>query len=88
MAKSLLVFVAAAFGLIAAVLWALASYQRVRHDPKEVDEQGLHPFAIVETKGNVDVLKTADRQTRWNGWAALAASIAAAAQAASLLFPG
>jgi hypothetical protein len=85
--KTAIVVIAAVGGLIAAVLWAFASLQKVPFDPDEVDEHGMHPFAMTDTvRGRtIDVLKTADRQTRWNAYAAMSASIAAACQAASLL---
>jgi hypothetical protein len=56
----------------------------VEHDPDELDEEGMHPLAFTEVHRSgkvIDILKTAARQTYWNGWAALAAAAAALAQA-------
>jgi hypothetical protein len=80
--KTALTWGAAIFGLTAAALWAYASYQSVAFDPDERDEGGWHPAAIVERTGTreADVIKTAKRQSYWNGLAALAASVAAICQ--------
>jgi hypothetical protein len=84
--KSLLIWTAVLFYLASAGLWAFASIQTVA-PANAPDAAGLMPFRIVETDGETatDVLATAKRQTRWNFWAALAAAIATAAQAFSLL---
>jgi hypothetical protein len=75
----------AGFGLLAAVLWAIASFSNV--PPREDDEatpmdlaQGIQVTTIHNSGKRTDVLATARRQTFWNGWAALAASIAAGCQ--------
>lgn len=78
------------FGAIAAVLWLFASIQKVPFR-EERDETGTFPVAIIDTdsKGKqVDVLKTAERQTFWNGLAAGAASVSAACQALSQWLQG
>jgi hypothetical protein len=69
-------------GLIAALLWLFASYQTVRPSTKP-DENGMYPMQIIEIHDSgkrVDVLATAKRQTFWNAWAALSASLAAFCQ--------
>jgi hypothetical protein len=62
----------------AAVLWFLATIVRVADDPNS------HNFKIVdvnESTGNrTDVLKTAEKQVRWNRWAAAVTGLAAFAQ--------
>jgi hypothetical protein len=67
----------------AGVLWTCASFQKVEYVERR-DEQGLIPATITEINGDkrVDVLRTVERQTKWNGLAASAAS--AFSQALSL----
>ncbi len=84
--KTLLTWAAAVFGIFAAILWFTATVVRLEH--REVrDEAGTFPAAIVRVEGTrrIDVLATADRQTWWNMWAALATGIAAVCQSVSLL---
>jgi hypothetical protein len=85
--KAILVSVSALLGIVAAGLWIFASYQEVHYDPEERDESGLYPAVITEQKGErtIDVLKTAENQTKWNGWAALVTGLAALANALSLM---
>jgi hypothetical protein len=87
--KEIVTWGSALFALVAALLWAFASFQKVRALSEEGLEKrfrdSLIPMQIIETNGNVDILDTAARQTYWNGWAALAASIAAILQALSLI---
>lgn len=74
-------------GALAAGLWLYASKQRVPFR-NEKQQTGTYPLAMVDVddEGNkIDILKTAERQTFWNGWAAGAASIAAICQALSPL---
>jgi hypothetical protein len=87
--KQTLVWIAAIAGLLSCVLWLFAAIQSVDHDPKERDEHGLRRGALLEIRDDgskIDVWRTAYRQTYWNRWAALAAAIAAIANAASLMF--
>jgi hypothetical protein len=82
MAKTSAIGVAAIFSVVAAVLWTFASYQKVSVSDNERDETGMRPFRLIRTDGadRTDILmKTSERQTFWNGWAALAAAIAALA---------
>ena len=81
MAKTSAIGVAAIFSVVAAVLWTFASYQKVSVSDNERDEAGMRPFRLIRTDGadRTDILKTSERQTFWNGWAALAAAIAALA---------
>lgn len=81
--KQYLVWASAFFGFLAAILWLYASVKKVAVDPNDTN------FLISETHGDkqVDVLKTAKNQTRWNAYGAFAASIAAVCQAASLFLP-
>ena len=65
----------------------LHTAQTVTFDPEERDEDGTHPAAMTvrSKKGRqIDVLKTAARQTRWNRWAAVAAALAALTNAWAL----
>ena len=81
--KTLLFWTSAVFGFIAAVLWMIASFRKVEFDPEVRDDAGNYPGAIIASENGqrVDFLKTAESQTYWNGWAAIAASIAAATNA-------
>jgi hypothetical protein len=79
--KSLAEWSAIFFGFLAAALWAYASFQKVENDPTDKSAK------FIEHTGSraIDVLATARRQTYWNGWAALAASLAALSQALTLV---
>jgi hypothetical protein len=70
-----------------ALLWMVASLRKVDFDPEQRDEVGMSPMAITEVGGGrtTDVLRTAAMQTYWNGWAATAAAVAAAANAVALM---
>jgi hypothetical protein len=86
------------FAVIAAVLWYWAARVTVKSKPIDPpgdqkrpndmiwvdDEKGLQ---IVTQNGSniVDVLETARTQSRWNSYAAIAAALSAALQAAALL---
>jgi hypothetical protein len=85
--KEIVGWAGAGFALAAAILWFSASHQKVDHDPNETDEQGAYPFAITERVGKrtIDIMKTAASQTKLNGWAALAAAVAAALQTILLI---
>ncbi|MEJ0051584.1 MAG: hypothetical protein WDN02_10315 [Methylovirgula sp.] len=86
--KAVLLDIAAVSGFTSCALWFYAAVQRVPYDPNEVDEQGMTPWALHQREKDgrqVDILKTADKQTYWNRWAALAAGIAALANAISLV---
>jgi hypothetical protein len=83
---------AAVFGLLAAVLWAIASFRKIpphEDDPSAPMEQrqGFQMTSIAKDGKQTDILATAESQTFWNGWAALSAAIAAVCQVALLRFP-
>jgi hypothetical protein len=65
----------------------VASLRKLAFDPERRDEDGMYPLALTEGNGGrrIDVLRTAASQTYWNGWAAMAAAIAAAANAVALM---
>lgn len=77
---------AAVFALLAALLWFAASRAQapVREEP---DDDGLTPFVISREgrSGRVDVLETAELQTKWNARAALCACAAALFQFLGLI---
>ena len=86
--KALLTWAAVVFAMLAAVLWFMAT--KVRFEYREVeDETGMFPAAITRMEGNrrIDLLETAERQTWWNMWAALATAASAVCQGISLLIP-
>ncbi len=83
--REVLSWISIVAGAVAAGLWFFASVQFVRYRD-QTDEKGWGPAALVEERDDgtsVDVWKTASRQTYWNAWAALAASIAAGCQVAT-----
>lgn len=85
--REVLSWVGIVAGAAAAGLWLFASVQFVRYRD-DVDEKGWAEAAHIEVRDDgteVDVWKTASRQTYWNAWAALAASIAAGCQVATQL---
>jgi len=85
--KQTLLWISAVFYIISAALWLYGAAQTVTFDPEERDEDGTHPAAMTvrSKKGRqIDVLKTAARQTRWNRWAAVAAALAALTNAWAL----
>jgi hypothetical protein len=71
---------AALFGFIAGVLWLFASLQNV----KPTDQSKFASELLISLPNiggeDSDVLATSARQSYWNGWAALAASVAAMCQ--------
>jgi hypothetical protein len=71
-----------AFGLLAAVLWSVASIIRARYRPRINSATGLTDFSIAAN--GVDLLRTAQVQTMWNMWAALSTRVSVALQALSL----
>ena len=71
----------AAAAFLAAILWFRSTRDEIPVDPED-QEMTL----ISEKRGGrkIDILKTAERQTWWNKWAALAAGVAALFQAVAL----
>ena len=84
--KAPLTWAAALFALAAAVLWLKATIVRLEYRPVP-DQHGMFDAAIVRKEGSrqIDVLETAERQTLWNMWAAVATAASAVCQAVSLL---
>ena len=70
-------------GVIAALLWLIATLVYVRPRTRQ-SEAGWDDAQI--TANDQDVIETARLQTWWNMWAALATGVAAALQAASYFF--
>lgn len=87
--KDALAWVEVIFALAAAIFWLWASCRKVNFDPHETDDHGGYPLAMTELVGGrqIDLLKTAANQTRWNSRAAFAAAIAAACQAILMALP-
>jgi hypothetical protein len=71
---------AALFAFIAGVLWLFASLQNVKPtDKSRFSSEILISLPTINGEDS-DILATSARQNYWNGWAALAASIAAMCQ--------
>jgi len=88
--KTILLWVSAIAGLIATVLWFMATFVQVDYK-RTLKKDGTAEPAITEDENGgreIDVLLTAKRQTRWNRWAALATGISMLAQAISLICCG
>lgn len=87
--KVLLTWATVAFAFLAAVLWFMATKVRFEFNPLAKYEDGMFSAAITRMEGSrqIDILETADRQTRWNMWAAFVTGLSAACQAVSLLIP-
>ena len=69
-----------AFSVAAAVFWSLAAFVWVNAaTTNKPDKDGWYPAQI--SSNGVDVVMTAQRQTFWNRFAAVAACLAAACQA-------
>ena len=83
--KMIILWLSAISGLIAAVLWFIATLIKV--DYKDIVTNGFTEAAITENENGreIDVLLTAKRQTTRNRWAALATGISMLAQAISLM---
>lgn len=83
--KSALNGIAAIAALIAAILWFQSARVSVpaSETKSDRDEHGMFPARILVN--NSDFIATAYEQTRWSKWAALAAGVAALAQAASMV---
>jgi hypothetical protein len=79
--KSSMLWVSAISGFIAAILWFIATFVKV-------DYKGPGTPAITEDENGgreIDVLLTANLQTKWNRWAAFATGVSMLAQAISLM---
>jgi hypothetical protein len=85
MMKTTLVWISAISGLIAAVLWFIATVIKV--DYKEIMKNGFVDAAITENENGrqIDILLTAKQQTLWNRWAALVTGLSMLAQSISLM---
>ena len=71
------------FSIFAAIFWMAAGFARV---PYVDDGKGMSLISTDDKTGKeTDILKTARKQTKWNRWAAVSASIAAASQAIYLM---
>ena len=84
-AKAVLTVMAAISGLVAAALWFKATIVSVEPDPNSHEAQ-ISQYSSDGGRRR-DILATADAQTWWNKWAAVATGIAAACQAVALLIP-
>ncbi len=86
--KIVTIGIEAAFGIVAAVLWFCAASVKVPFAwPKRGEiNDGIAMFTgeYGDKSKTIDVLMTAQKQTRWNKLAAAAAAIAAVCQALSL----
>lgn len=84
--KNGVVVFSAITGVIAAIMWYIASSAEVAHNP---DREG-DKSAVIFFNGDHqwDVIRTAELQTKWNKRAALFASIAALSQSLSLFLSG
>jgi len=83
--KTEMLWVSAVTGVIAAVLWFIATVIKV--DYEDIVKNGFAEAAITENENGreIDVLLTAKLQTRWNRWAAFATGMSMLAQAISLM---
>jgi len=71
---------------MASGLWFYSTQVRVEPVPDAPDGSGDWRMVDSDDKGQLlDVLATAKRQVSWNRWAAIAASVAAFAQAAVII---
>jgi hypothetical protein len=77
--------ISALAAIAAAALWYRSSAVTVPHDPNRQDADGTYPASI--SVNGTDFIYTAVEQTRWNRYAAIAASVAALTQAVALLLP-
>ncbi len=78
-------YLAAAAGVIAAALWYKASAVEFDVDPANPEKRATVVFYNGDHKW--DPIRTAELQAKWNKRAALAASVAAILQAATLAMP-
>jgi len=83
--KTNMLWASAISGLIAAVLWFIATVIKV--DYKDIVKNGFTEAAITENENGrkADVLRTAKLQTAWNRWAAFVTGVSMLAQAISLM---
>ena len=88
-AKTAMTWGTALFGFIAAALWFLAGFVNVPYKWPGLGEINDNPAVFTGEWGDkskaIDLLNTAQRQTRWNTWAAMAAAMAAICQSISLM---
>lgn len=82
--RTILTFASAFLALLAALLWYKASTASVAHD----QNSGEAAITWGDGESRVDLIRTAQLQAVWNRRAAVAASLAACAQAVLMLMPG
>jgi hypothetical protein len=98
MIEALATWGAVTFAVVAAVLWYWASTVSVNARPFDRPFDPNHPNDMVQVSDDqgllitkqigskvIDVLETANAQSRWNSYAALAAAISAGMQAVALI---
>ena len=84
-AKALTVWASAILGVVAAICWMRSSIARVDYSPKQ--SKGKSAVVFYEGDVNTDVILTMKLQSKWNRFAAAAASLSAVFQAISLCLP-
>ena len=87
--KSIFTWASVAIQLVAALLWLYATVAKVDATKfsKENTIDGWEPAQIVNSANNSDVMATAELQTYWNRWAALATALGVAAMAIATALP-
>lgn len=93
--KSVMTWLAAAASAFAALLWWYASTREVMHVDLVEGNEGYIPGSDAANRPRdkdgqriIDPLASAELQSYWNRWAAIAAAVAAGAQAIALALPG
>ncbi len=84
--KTILNFSAAVAALVASLMWWRASTVLIR--PRTRDDDGWSGGQVIvshEKFGAFDPFETGVAQSKWNAWAAMAASVAAVLQGVVLL---
>ena len=74
----------AAAAIVSAALWVWSARVSVKAD-ETPDEDGMIPASITDSETGAGLHATLKEQSRWNAWAALAASVAAVFQGIATL---
>jgi hypothetical protein len=80
-------WLSAGAALVSACLWLYSAKTSVKPSDRRDKDTGMSPLVVRDTNTGDDVFETMGRQSRWNSYAAVVASLAATLQAVSMLLP-
>jgi hypothetical protein len=75
----LITFLSISFGILSAIFWVKSAISRAKPNDA-LDSEGFQNAVLIDVDGN-DVVEMLRKQSRWNKYAAIAASVATLFQA-------